>query len=135
MNKIASPQELQAELQSILAFAHGHGPEGKPERQVVAARLRALADRVAASRQLPVSDLLKPMESNGVVFFDIDGDSMSLAVRKGEVPAEVMGGWIRKHLPDGKMEPSPSGKFTLHFKSWTGKPVTVTTQVTLERRK
>jgi len=48
MHKVASPQELQAELQSIMAFIHGHGPEGKPDRQVVAAKLRALADRVAA---------------------------------------------------------------------------------------
>jgi len=47
MKKIASPQELQSEIRSILAFIHGHGPEGKPARQVVADKLRELADRVA----------------------------------------------------------------------------------------
>lgn len=44
MKKIAFPRELQAELQSIMAFVHS---SEKPDRQVVAAKLRNLADRVA----------------------------------------------------------------------------------------
>lgn len=48
MQKIASPRELQAELQSLMAFVHGHGPDGKPNRQVIASKLRELADRTAA---------------------------------------------------------------------------------------
>lgn len=49
MQKIATPQDLQAELRSLMAFVHEHGPDGKPDRQVVAAKLRDLADRVAGS--------------------------------------------------------------------------------------
>ena len=44
MNKIASPQELQAELRSIMAFIHA---SEKPDRDAVASKLRELADRVA----------------------------------------------------------------------------------------
>lgn len=50
MNKIASPTELQAELRSLVAHIQAHGPEGRPDRQVVAAKLRDLADRVAAAK-------------------------------------------------------------------------------------
>lgn len=45
MKKIASPQEVQAELRSIMAFVHA---SEKPDREVVAQKLRELADRVAA---------------------------------------------------------------------------------------
>jgi hypothetical protein len=48
MDKIASPKELQAELRSVMAFIQGHGPNGKPDRQVIAAKLRDVACRVAA---------------------------------------------------------------------------------------
>jgi len=59
MLKIASPNELQAELKSILAFIQGHGPDGKPNRQVVASKLRGLADRVAGrSIKAPVKKLI-----------------------------------------------------------------------------
>lgn len=47
MQKIASPVELQAALRDLVAFIHGHGPDGKPDRQVIASKLRELADRVA----------------------------------------------------------------------------------------
>lgn len=50
MRKIASPTELQAELRSIMAFVQGHGPNGKPDRQLIAAKIRELADRVAAHK-------------------------------------------------------------------------------------
>ncbi len=50
MQKIASPNELQAGLKALIATIHGHGPEGKPDRQVVASKLRGLADRVAAKK-------------------------------------------------------------------------------------
>jgi hypothetical protein len=53
MKKIASPQELQAELKSLMAYVQGYGPEGKPDRQVIASKLRALADRVAAKIDWP----------------------------------------------------------------------------------
>jgi hypothetical protein len=53
MQKIASPQELQTELRSLIAFIHSYGPEGKPARQVVANRLRALADRVSMEHSSP----------------------------------------------------------------------------------
>jgi hypothetical protein len=49
MQKIASPTELQAELCGLIAFIHGHGPDGKPDRRVIASKLRELADRVAGT--------------------------------------------------------------------------------------
>ncbi len=55
MEKIASPQELQSEIRSILAYVH-HSE--KPDRQVVAVRLRELADRVAGEGR-SFGDLLK----------------------------------------------------------------------------
>ena len=57
MKKIASPNELQAEIRSIIAFVHGHGPEGKPDREAIAGKLRDLADRVAAGPTLKVKDV------------------------------------------------------------------------------
>ena len=47
--RIASPNELQAELKAIMAFVHA---SEKPDRQVVAAKIRELADRVAASPRM-----------------------------------------------------------------------------------
>ena len=47
MQKIASPQELQAELKAIMAFVHA---SEKPDRQVVASKLRALAGRLATEK-------------------------------------------------------------------------------------
>lgn len=44
MEKIASPQDLQAEIRRLLA--HCQGPQ-RPSRQHLAAQLRSLADRVA----------------------------------------------------------------------------------------
>ena len=43
MKKIASPQELQAELKAIMVFVHA---SEKPDREVVASKLRELANRV-----------------------------------------------------------------------------------------
>jgi hypothetical protein len=43
MDKLASPQELQAELRRLLAKCQ----EGQPSRKVMASELRALADRVS----------------------------------------------------------------------------------------
>ena len=48
MDKIASPQDLQAELQSLRAFVHA---SEKPDRQVIAAKLHDLADRVAGVKK------------------------------------------------------------------------------------
>lgn len=46
MEKIASPQDLQAELRSLLAYCQG---PTRPSRDLVASKLRDLADRVAAA--------------------------------------------------------------------------------------
>jgi hypothetical protein len=46
MDKIATPQDLQAELRSILAYVSSDAE--KPSRQVLARRLRGLAGRVAS---------------------------------------------------------------------------------------
>jgi hypothetical protein len=47
MRKIATPQDLQAELHGIMAYVHA---TEKPDRQVVASQLRGLADRLAFQR-------------------------------------------------------------------------------------
>lgn len=47
MNKSASPRELQAELHQLMASLRAYGPEGRPDRYAVVAKLRNLADRVA----------------------------------------------------------------------------------------
>ena len=44
MDKIASPQELQAELRRLLAYSEGE----QPSRQVLSSRLRELAVRLGA---------------------------------------------------------------------------------------
>jgi len=44
MNRIASPQDLQAELHSIMAYIHA---SEKPDRQVIASKLNELADLVS----------------------------------------------------------------------------------------
>jgi hypothetical protein len=56
MQKIASPQDLQAELRRILALCQG---PGKPSREVLATELRGLADRVAGSqtRKIPEKEI------------------------------------------------------------------------------
>jgi hypothetical protein len=48
MQKIASPQELQAEIRAIMAFVHA---SEKPDRQVIASKLRELAGRLAAVKK------------------------------------------------------------------------------------
>jgi len=48
---VESPQELQAELQSILAYVEG--PD-RPSREVLGSKLRGLAGRVAAKSTKPV---------------------------------------------------------------------------------
>ena len=52
MHKIASPQDLQAEIRSVMAYVHDH--PGKPDREVVATKLRDLAERVAAKSRVLV---------------------------------------------------------------------------------
>lgn len=52
MQKIASPQQLQAELKAIMAFVHS---SEKPDREVIASKLRELADCVAGRTEDPGS--------------------------------------------------------------------------------
>ncbi len=44
MQKVATPRELQAELQGLITFVQS---SEKPAREVIASKLRTLADRVA----------------------------------------------------------------------------------------
>lgn len=59
MQKIASPRELQAELKAIMAFVHA---SEKPDRQVVASKLRALADRVAGASKRDLEKLVERLD-------------------------------------------------------------------------
>jgi hypothetical protein len=54
MNKIASPQDLRAEIHRLLAYCDG---PGNPSRDRIASELRELADRVAVDKQAK-SDLI-----------------------------------------------------------------------------
>lgn len=54
MQKIAKPQELQAELQRLLAYASSE----KPSRAKLSAELNALADRVADTNRIAGESLL-----------------------------------------------------------------------------
>ena len=78
MQKIASPQELQAELKAVMAFIH-HSE--KPDRQVVAAKIRELADRVAgqkyAARFVPIEKAKK-------------GDMVEIEYKKEKVTGKVV---------------------------------------------
>ena len=60
MRKIASPQDLQTELQSILALCQG---EERPSRERLAAELNALADRVAGT---PLGDAAKILKGKDI---------------------------------------------------------------------
>jgi len=48
MKKIASPMELQAELVSLQEYIYSF--TGKPDREVLASKLRDLAERVASDK-------------------------------------------------------------------------------------
>jgi hypothetical protein len=61
MNKIASPQQLQAELRRLLAYA---GSE-MPSRKRIASELRELADRVAA-KSLTIEQITELCKKKGV---------------------------------------------------------------------
>lgn len=52
MQKIASPQDLQAELHRLVAYCQS----GHPSRELVASQLRGLADRVAGYHRFKVGD-------------------------------------------------------------------------------
>lgn len=49
IDRIASPQDLQAEIRAIMAFVHA---SEKPDRQVIASKLHSLADRVGGSTRM-----------------------------------------------------------------------------------
>ena len=53
MRKIATPQDLQAELRRLLAECQG---SDLPSRQKLAIELRGLADRVVASSRVPQAE-------------------------------------------------------------------------------
>lgn len=91
MDKIASPQDLQAELRSLVAFVHA---SEKPDRQVIAAKLRDLASRVAGS--IDDTDIVKVVKQytgpKWDVTVDSDGRVNALLVEKGRE--------LNVHMPD-----------------------------------
>jgi hypothetical protein len=60
MDKIASPQDLQAELRRLLAYSQSE----KPSREKIAGELRALADRVADD-ELTEKTLVEYLKESG----------------------------------------------------------------------
>jgi len=96
MQKIASPQELQAELRSLMAFIQGHGPGGKPDRDVLAGKLRDIADRVAgAGGQLPKAKYKQ-------LFQKIRSEAIKMMGDDREKPADYwLGRAADKHGLDG----------------------------------
>jgi hypothetical protein len=83
MNRIASPWDLQAELHSILTYVQSH--PGRPRRQVVASKLRTLADRLAAKPSSAEVDalVLEALEHTGpgTVLSNIVPDDPSIRPR------------------------------------------------------
>lgn len=58
MKKIATPQDLQAELRRLLAYAQTE----RPSREKLAAEMRGLADRVAATGNRDVEKLVEKLD-------------------------------------------------------------------------
>lgn len=117
MIKIASPQDLQAELRSLMAFVHDHGPEGRPDREVVAAKLRDLADRVAKTSVSP-SSIKNALKSE---MFRLDRADQKRMRRGAEVApgitvTEFKGVVVRKRRL------VPTGPSSWEVKAYTGVP-------------
>lgn len=121
MNKIASPTELQAEIRSLLAFIHGHGPDGKPDRQVIAAKLHDLADRTAMEDLFAADGF--SMEAAGSVaeatFKKLRDGSWGLLVNSGYVRP---GDRVLTVTKAGKRSYKVVGKIV-----WSGNGVSITT--------
>lgn len=87
MRKIASPQDLQAELRQLLAYTQ----EERPSRRVVAAKLQALASRILVAKKTTYlhyneDDLISyeysPASAASHIYYD--GDGVSLRVDERE---------------------------------------------------
>jgi hypothetical protein len=84
----------------------------------------------------PTLDPAKPLEGNGVAYFDIDGDPESIAVHKGEVPVQAVMRYMHKRLTEGKAQPGRHpGEIIVHFKGYSGGPSSFTTKVQVKSRK
>lgn len=86
MKKIASPQDLQAELRRILAYSEGH----QPLRAVLAAELHTLADRVAASDKELAGDAKDLVDDAGSMIRRLQVLTKE-AKGKGELAAHLKG--------------------------------------------
>lgn len=134
MKKIATPQDLQAELRRLLAYSQ----EKTPSREVLAAELRELADCVAAKRQL--LDPKKELEGNAVAYFYVggdenDGDPESIALYKGEVPLKVVEKYLERRLGEGSKVKPDGSKLKCQAKGYDGKQYEYATPVKVEARK
>lgn len=91
MNKIASPQQLQQELQFLItACTHG----GSPSREKVAARLNELADRVAANTPEQIASMLGKKLRGAKAFYD--------QLKDVDYPAYNIGDFFRDDLPKAR---------------------------------
>lgn len=70
MKKIATPQDLQAELRRLLAYCQG--PD-RPSRETLAAELRDLADRTAGFSGGKVVCDQDPKDGRPVAYIDSKG--------------------------------------------------------------
>jgi len=84
MRKIASPQELGSELRSLETFIQG---SEQPSREVIARKLRDLADRLAASpeaekeRMQAISDRMVLFERKPRAWYVLMGKALAAAFR------------------------------------------------------
>jgi len=78
MLKIATPQELQAEIRAIMAFIH-HSE--KPDRQVIVSKLNELADRVAARKRAPKVKLPKSIDPPSYTLKELQKAGLDTAVQ------------------------------------------------------
>jgi len=118
MQKIASPQELQAEIRAIMAFVHA---SEKPDRRAIASKLRELADRVAASGPtFKVKDVGSgeakgkgehiEVEISGTVGrIEVKGELRRVSLGLDEITPRLVSRQVTLNRADGSGKAVPSG--------------------------
>ena len=83
MLKIATPNDLRAELKRLLVYCQ----EARPSREKIASELRGLADRVAGMPQAKLLEsITTPLGNDVRVTFTLDGDPLHFQAHKGDIP-------------------------------------------------
>jgi hypothetical protein len=80
-------------------------------------------------------DPLAPIHGNGVAYFDVDGDPESLDIRAGEVPVDVVVGYMQRRLNGGSARRGDRpGEVVVDYVGPRGEPGSFTTRVKVQSR-